>query len=129
MHDAPGTEGEFRDESLRYVTALAALDTAIDRLLAWRRARPFLFDGQTPYARSLLKTILDSYLQCCRFEGVEPDEKIIRLIHQLMNGGPPPKTPPSTKARRKPGFAFYMSFQYITGTPRAVFFLGPPHAP
>jgi hypothetical protein len=98
----------FATEALGYTKAKETFDASIDALLEWRRVRPFLFDGQCSYSRMLLRTILDSYLACCTFKPEEPDPKLIALIHKLMRSGPPPRTPPSSKAR--PGLCFLLGF-------------------
>lgn len=88
---------KFLDEFYEYLVAHQRMMDSIKALRAWRRARPFLFDGQCWYSRQLLQTILDSYLVCCRFQKEEPDQKIVDGIRKLMSSELPPRTPPSRK--------------------------------
>jgi len=99
-------EDAFAQEALAYIRAQSQFKESLEALLEWRKVRPFLFDGQCCYSRSLLQQILDSYLICCKFKGEEPDKGLVRLIRKLMSSGPPPRTPPPNKAPRDRGFAF-----------------------
>ena len=89
----------FFQDVLAYMEANEQLHKSVEELLAWRKVRPFLFDGQCQYSRGLLQTILDSYLVCCKFKGDEPDKVLVVLLRKLMRSGPPPRTPPSAKGR------------------------------
>jgi len=95
----------------------------IEALLRWRKVRPFLFDGQCLYSRSLLQQILEGYIACCWFEGHEPEERIIHLIKKLMHSGPPPRTPPRTKAPAA-GLSFFTTILYLSSNAFGAFFLG-----
>ena len=88
-----------------YELSRARMNAALDALLAWRKARPFLFDGQTVYARGLLLTILFSYRECCEISGELLCPKLIKRIRDLLHSGPPPR-PPSPKALHPRGFSF-----------------------
>ena len=85
----------------KYFAASQAFD-------AWRVARPFLFVGQSPYAKSLVWTMIETYewLQAEDARWGFPD--VIPRLYQLLNEQPPTFTPP-----RRLGGAFLFSFYLI----------------
>ncbi|OGG54562.1 hypothetical protein A3D62_01285 [Candidatus Kaiserbacteria bacterium RIFCSPHIGHO2_02_FULL_49_11] len=62
----------------------------------WQRARPFLYAGQSRYARSLVFEMIDAYRRILAYDKGETDEGFIEVLLKLLDETPPP-LPPSTE--------------------------------
>jgi hypothetical protein len=79
--------------------------------ISWRKARPFLFVGQCPYAQGLVHAIIDSYERAYELlPYLEANEQWLESWRRLLHEMPPHHDPPS-----KPhwGFAFSLKFSIL----------------
>lgn len=71
------------------------------RLEKWRAARPFLFVGQSAYARTLVWKMIETYSLLLTYGRVQDTEVLVGL-YRLLNERPPSHDPPTNgKDRRR----------------------------
>ncbi|MFZ3043785.1 MAG: hypothetical protein WA058_01615, partial [Minisyncoccia bacterium] len=88
---------EARYESERiYCAATFAFYEAEELLDKWQAARPFLFIGQSAYARSLLCRMIESYTLMLIYDE-QLDATFLTELYELLDDQPPPDDSPLTK--------------------------------
>jgi hypothetical protein len=83
------------------LTALEDYIRADNRFQKWRKARPFLYVGQCPYAQALVKEMINAWerLRVCNeqyhLNSKSFHEEGLRALYQLLEEQPPHKPPPT----------------------------------
>lgn len=67
-----------------------------DLLNKWQEARPFLYIGQSQYAQSLVRTMIESYALML-LHNDDLDANVLTELYELLEDHPPSDDPPLTK--------------------------------
>lgn len=121
---AGAISGALRDsrQFTRYEKATERYERAKELFYAWRKARPFLFVGQSPYAQSLVLEFIEQYQLAREFlPCLKVDEEVLASWRRLLNQMPPEYDPPAS-ARFCGPFLFH-TFCYSVDYALGVLFL------
>ena len=112
-------ESKWKKRSEMYDRYFAA-SREFDR---WRVARPFLWVGQSPYAQSLVWTMINSCDWLLKDDPTWGYPFVITSLYKLLEEQPPPYTPPDTKPGPNRALPFLISSAILLATPLAHFLI------
>lgn len=94
----------------------ASLERCLDLLIEWRRARPFLWVGQSEYAQGLVHRMMRATR--ILIEGGDLDQergmRILELLQGLLDEDPPPHDPPHNSEEPRPRLFLFASLHVIS---------------